>query len=132
MSDVTVALSVLVNKAPFQDNFTPTGGGMNFNQTTIGKNGPIVIVGSTVYEAVPFGDVATPGFMYGRSLATTGSTAFVTVGMSSATGSTGVYPYGKISAGRPFAYELDANVKGKLKWKAGTGTIKVDLNILEA
>jgi hypothetical protein len=131
MSDVTVSLSVLVNKTPYQDNFTPNGGGVNFNQTTIGGHRPIVIVNSSAVEAVPFGDVVTPGLMYGRSLATTGSTAFISVGMSSATGSTGLREFGKISAGRTFQYELAAGVKGKLKWKAGTGTIKVDLRILE-
>lgn len=118
---VTINLSVIVNKGKFRDPFQPGSIGMTLSTTDAHR--PIVTVNTSAYEAVPFGDIGTPRLMYGRSL---DGTNYVSIGMSTAAGSTVVTPFGKIEAGHPFCFGLAAGVSTLLKWKANAAAVKID------
>jgi len=124
-NEIKASLSVNVTKGRFRDTFQP--GSMSINMTSTGAHRPVVSVGTAAYEAVPFGDVASPRLIYGRNL---DGTNYVTVGMSTAAGSTAVTPFGKIRAGDPFLIPPSTNVNTLLKWKANSAAVLIDLRVM--
>jgi len=125
-NEIKATVQVNYQNGFLKDPFAP--GSIGISQTALGCHRPTVIVNTSAYEAVPFGDISTPGICFGRNL---DSSNYVTVGMSTSAASTAVNPFATIEAKEPFFLRLHSGVKTKLKWKANSAAVKMDLHVLE-
>jgi hypothetical protein len=124
--EIKVLVDVKYANGNAKDTFNP--GNINITQTTVGKHAPIVIVNTSAWEAVPFGDLATPRIMAGRNL---DASNFVSVAMTTSVASTAAGPpFAKLKAGDPFVIPPSTSASF-MKWKADTGAVKVDLRAYE-
>lgn len=125
--EVSVTLNVNVRKGKLRNQFNP--GSIAIDQATTGLHMPVVIVNTSAYEAVPTGDISAARLVYGRSL---DGTNYVSLGVCTASTSTGVTEFSKIRAGDPYLIPGSTNLDaGQIKWKANAAAVRVHHHVVE-
>lgn len=123
-NEIKLICQMLYSKGLADKKFQPNQ--IQLDQTTQGAHCPIVTVNSSAYELIPKGDVGTPGIFVGRNLDTSN---YVTVAVTTSSGSTAVHPFAKIEAKEPFLFRWANSMH--LKWKANSAAVKIDMQLLE-
>ena len=124
--ETNINLSIQTRKGMLRYTFQP--GSVSISMATTGLESGTVIVGTTAYEAVPYGHIASPRMLFGRNL---DAANYVELGRSTSTGSTVVHVVSRIKAGDLYLVPGSTAAKGLLKWKANTAAVRIHHHVLE-
>lgn len=120
--EISISISLGVTKGNLRDSIALSGR-FDLAASAPVKASGIAIIGTGSHEAIPLGDLGTPGFVLLRNL---DDTNYVEVGKDS-TGS--FVPFLKLKAGEPAIFRLSSAAPYA---KANTGNVRLQYEIYDA